>query len=120
MKHIRRFNESLFKEEDLQDILLELTDLGYGYLLSFNTGVISIYDNKSWKNGYIWDDIKDCILRIKDYLGPKYLSMRIGSVINVGGERTINSKRYHENLNNDTEIKGFIKNIRIYYVPNAV
>jgi len=80
MKHLKKYNESINKYEDLRDILLELEDDGF---------VVGIKDTtfnrvKCWyiyirrpvsKTIFYWDDIKDCVLRIKDYLGDDYITL---------------------------------------------
>jgi len=89
MKYLRKFNEAVSPEltpkemQDIEDILLEVKDIRMFIHFSEN----SIY--KNWLNqipyNFIsctdisslsikWKDIKDCVLRVKDYLGNKYVS----------------------------------------------
>ena len=74
-------------ETDIEDILLEVSDLGYTVksilLGKSNIGLLIIApDSKRIK----YTEIEDCLLRLKDYLGDKY----VGCVIfNVASNRWI-------------------------------
>ena len=86
MKYLEGFNwfrKDKLKEIsiiDIQDICLELQDAG------MNFGILSISREKditikqikfiknSVSNEIYWDDVKDCILRLKDYLGNNFVS----------------------------------------------
>jgi hypothetical protein len=88
MKYLRTY-ESLNSEEeflkDIKDILLEVEDMGYITRIIESTWpkdskeyVIWInIINKSLCGNYIrpidFNEIKDCVLRIKDYLGNKFV-----------------------------------------------
>jgi hypothetical protein len=69
MKYIKLY-ESF--ETDLQDILLEVTDMGYEFKINpgLNFSTIIIENNK--KSDF--NIILDCALRLKDYLGDRYNS----------------------------------------------
>jgi len=91
MKYLRKFNESV-DTDNLEDILLELEDMGIGSSYVHESPGHQLSDltyEKSWirisidliksynNNIYInWDDVKDCILRIKNYLGDRFIDFR--------------------------------------------
>jgi len=83
----KRFSPS---RETLEDICLELEDLGMLVRIDhgdFWKGVESMAHNASmsikygeiwsdkYREGILWMDIKDCILRLKDYLGDNYVNL---------------------------------------------
>jgi len=85
MKHLKRFNEA--KDlNTIKDICLELEDIGMlirfdqNWLYSKHKGSyldfidflvpISLHKNKDIE----WEDVKDCILRLKDYLGDRFVT----------------------------------------------
>ena len=68
MKHLKRFNESN-EISDIEDILLELKDMGAEIEIVKGTYK---YARIYFDNGVYWKDIKDCILRLKCYLGDDY------------------------------------------------
>jgi len=121
MKHLRRFNESI-DQEDLNDILLELRDMDFKVsgskpLRPGATGfdpdheyyrVSSITRDKSG-NGTPWKDLKDCVLRIKNYIGDHFVRFYYKS-----GEDTLDRYKTIE-LNENTEIEGTIAVIIIMY-----
>lgn len=65
MKYIKLY-ESF--ETDIEDILLEITDIGYN--VSVTHGVVSHIQIKKDVDlhNINYEEIKDCVLRIKDYL----------------------------------------------------
>lgn len=68
MKYIKLY-ESF--ETDLEDILLEITDIGYNIM--YTELGIQISKLKGRENYPIdFEEIKDCLLRLKDYLGYRY------------------------------------------------
>jgi hypothetical protein len=70
-------------DSDLEDILLEITDMGYSYSIDkYNKHYIVIYkiapqDHVSRYEDMRQYDIKDCLLRLKDYLGDNYIGCKI-------------------------------------------
>ena len=80
MKHLRKFNESI-DQEILNDILLELEDIGMrtdiirGYVSSIGYIHFIVIKSPDPNNKTIyWGDVEDCILRLKDYLGDNFLN----------------------------------------------
>lgn len=77
MRHLKKYNES--KEEltlqDIRDICLELQDEGFKIEIEYYYVKIS-NPNKKFK----YDEVKDVMLRLKDYLGEWYLR----TVVNGG------------------------------------
>lgn len=72
MKYIKLY-ESF--ETDIKDILLEVTDLGYQTIYNYGySKYIAIFKRSTHIN---YNEVKDCILRIKDYLGDRYFSCEI-------------------------------------------
>jgi len=111
MKHLKRYNE--LKEwqstnfdsiniEDVKDILLELEDIGFAIRYKYDTlDKISI-ECKTQKDEIIWGDVKDCILRLKKYLGDSYSYSRIYSD-RYRQERKIITP-YSENMDENTSV----------------
>lgn len=71
MKYIKLY-ESF--ETDIEDILLEITDLGYEYKMGYEhtmdeNNYISIVNTKDSN----FNIILDCVLRLKEYLGDRYV-----------------------------------------------
>jgi hypothetical protein len=117
-------NESVESTElDLREILLELKDMGYrvthndDVLLavtgeSSNVKAILIRDNTN-PSDWIelpWSELKEYALRIKDYLGDKFVSFqwrKIGSI----GENTYKTIE----LNDDTQIDDRVWSFAIKY-----
>ena len=62
MKYLKKFNES--KKQDLEDIILELKDLGIDAYINDDCIDISNYGRP-----LRWRKIKDCVLRLINYLG---------------------------------------------------
>ena len=130
MKHLKSYKvfESIETEQDLKDILLELQDEGYKVIHNDdvmlgvtgepgNIKAIWVRDvsNPSYCVGKDWSELKDYALRIKDYLGDKYLSFAWRPIVFVpvalGGEKPY---RVVE-LDEDTEINGKIYSFVIKY-----
>ena len=101
MKYLTKFKNYLKhrknkpSREDIQDIVFELEDIGIivrvvneasrgevAYILgSFALPYAYIPDDWSQIKYMAWDDIKDCILRLKDYLGNKFLHFRYSTYV---------------------------------------
>lgn len=83
MKYLRKYNESYINIEDIKDICLELTDLGIVISISstdaYRNKNVIYFHNYNIHNGMKWNDVKDCLLRLKDYLGDNYDEMLIMS-----------------------------------------
>ena len=95
MKHLKKYNESVANEEnirqDIREICYDITDYN-GYMIgNFNKYIVDpkIYIDPSYKDikkftrvsimkpGFViykFDDVKEVCLRIKDYLGDKYIN----------------------------------------------
>ena len=78
--NIKKFNESI-STQDLKDICLELEDIGMVVIVSnwYIDAVCEVSNDRTiggleiYKFVY-WKDIKDCILRLKNYLGNAFIS----------------------------------------------
>lgn len=73
MKHLKRYKifESMFDTSSLEDILLDLTDEGYGWNISVgknSKGKSNLSLNISFTFIPDWKSITPCILRIDKYL----------------------------------------------------
>ena len=127
MKYLKRFNESL--KSDIDDILLELSDLGInvsnemlrrgelGYdqdIHLFMIKCISI-ENGDFNDGLEWRDIKDCILRIKQYLGKRFVRFLYRKYDVTWYHSKYYSKSKYIELNEDTDIKEPIYMVNIIY-----
>lgn len=77
MKYIKLYEA--FNMQDLRDILLEAEDLGYQYMFIRRelNYVISISKAGIEIKSINYDELKDCLLRLKDYLGDKYIGCEI-------------------------------------------
>ncbi len=73
MKYLKKYNENVEKKslEDVKDILIELEDDEFEIIWYENEYRFVIIKN----GGFIYDDIKEVILRLKDYLFPNRLSI---------------------------------------------
>jgi hypothetical protein len=86
MKYLKLY-ESF--ETDIEDILLEITDLNYSYAINDKHNELGIYnsayiaitkiDNQGKYEFINGNDIKDCVLRLKDYIGNRYICCKIYS-----------------------------------------
>lgn len=116
MKYIKSINEILsingLDEEllsDIHDMLLEITDLGYEYTIQksiYSTGFSLTISNENVDDFNI---IKDCVLRIKYYLGERYLRC---SLFRIGKGWV--SIELDESL--DMKNSNFIMYLRIYFI----
>ena len=97
MKHLKKFNESYEAEKRIEDICLELEDICLElkdactkvdidkaniFFLPYDSNIVSkaleykdlyrcIYlDNRYFHSLLGWPELKDCLLRIKEYLYP--------------------------------------------------
>jgi len=67
MKHLKKFNES--KDIDvIKDICLELKDDGFIANVNINNSHIFI-SGRDIDGTILWDDVKDTVSRLLDYLG---------------------------------------------------
>ncbi len=86
-EHLKKYNESVEEKsfEDIKDICLELKDNGYEvsyYIFSSHKKMSIRIDNPRGK--IVYDDIKDVLLRLDDYLGDNYIDTDyIGNYVNV-------------------------------------
>jgi len=93
MKHLKKFNESNTLDV-IKDICIELEDLEFKMsyqknpefgnsitIFGYYEGSNSVYDRdmRMIVKGTNFNSIKDCILRLKDYLGDNYDEMLIMS-----------------------------------------
>lgn len=122
-------NESIEStEQDLKDILLELKDMGYRIIYEDdvkgavtgepgNVKAIIVRDvmrPSDWIE-LPWSELKEYALRIKDYLGDKYLSFMWRKVISDNGG-TIGDNPYKTiELNEETEINDRVWSFVIKY-----
>ena len=128
MKHLKTYKIFESTKDDLRDILLELEDIGYKVIhnddiLYAYTGepskgpttkaiwVKDHYENPSEFIGLPWSELKEYALRIKDYLGDKYLTFmwRDNQVPKENPYKTVE-------LNEDTEIDGVVWSFVIKYI----
>ena len=115
MKYLKKYNESVISKDVIKDICLELEDLGMRVQLYACSEKLSInpedYDCISihcYINKYPieWENIKDTVLRLKNYLGDKFISFYYES-----GVRYI----HVDNLDENTDINLIIGGFNIKY-----
>ena len=119
-------NESIEStEQDLKDILLELKDMGYRIIYEDdvkgavtgepgNVKAIIVRDvmrPSDWIE-LPWSELKEYALRIKDYLGDKYLSFQWRKVVN---DKTGENPYKTIELNEETEINDRVWSFVIKY-----
>ena len=136
MKHLKRFNEAIDWEcvNIIKDILLELEDMdiniyftGPGmrsekwtpqfgaYKKARGEYMYEIMGNPICKHFLEWDDIKDCILRLKNYIGGNFISF---SYIKYSLPFTgfFQSEPTFIHINNNTKITDKILTFRILFM----
>lgn len=85
MKYIKAY-ESLTKGEDIQnlkDILLEVDDMGFVTEVRRTINYLNVTIKIPQKSFY-FDEVKDCVLRLKDYAGDRYHEFDIMIIGKVG------------------------------------
>ena len=132
MKYLKKFNEAN-NEEDIDDILLEIEDMGATIKHRIdrqypNIHFINIFLHKEVEKEPIdsndlniweevkcldWEDIKDCLLRLKDYLGKNFREFRVVIYEELFMAGTKDYKLIE--LTNRTKIKGSVYEVRIEY-----
>jgi hypothetical protein len=122
MKHLKTYKVFESTELDLKDILLELKDMGYiithndDVLLAVtgkpsNIKAIIVRDNTINRIELPWSELKEYALRIKDYLGDKYLSFQWRKVIPETGNNPYKTIE----LNDHTQIDDTVWSFAIKY-----
>ena len=132
MKHLRTYKIFESTELDLREILLELQDMGYRIIYEDDvlldgrrrwyavTGepsdIKAIVVRDAMKpSDWIdlpWFELKEYALRIKDYLGDKYLSFQWRKVVN---DKTGENPYKTIELNEETEINDRVWSFVIKY-----
>ena len=125
MKHIKTYKIFESTELDLREILLELQDMGYRIIYEDDvlyavTGepsdIKAIVVRDAMKpSDWIdlpWSELKEYALRIKDYLGDKYLSFQWRKVVN---DKTGENPYKTIELNEETEINDRVWSFVIKY-----
>jgi len=110
MKHLKKFNESNTLDV-IKDICIELEDLEFKMSYQKNPEfgnsitIFGYYEgcNRWLVNGTNFNSIKDCILRLKDYLGDNLIEISYNFTITI------------PNLTEETEIDDPIRRIVIVY-----
>jgi len=125
MKHLRPYKIFESTELDLKEILLELQDMGYRIIYEDDvlyavTGepsdikaivVRDVMKPSDWVD-LPWSELKEYALRIKDYLGDKYLSFQWRKVVN---DKTGENPYKTIELNEETEINDRVWSFVIKY-----
>jgi hypothetical protein len=133
MKHIKtygKFTDVHYKvfestELDLKDILLELKDMGYrviyddGYRINGEPGNVKaiIVRDVMRPSDWIelpWSELKEYALRIKDYLGDKFVSFQWRKILAFKTKKGTNPYKTVE-LNDETEIDDRVWSFVIMY-----
>jgi hypothetical protein len=119
MKYLKKYKTFESVKEDLTDILSELEDMGYGVSVDqdayYNDLEVKAIIVGNIRNN--WSELKDYVLRVKDYLGDNYLNFayRLSKANNTPGPPS--EKNYYKvvEINEDTEIDGTILSFIIKY-----
>ena len=125
MRHIKTYKIFESTELDLKEILLELQDMGYRIIYEDDvlyavTGepsdikaivVRDVMKPADWVD-LPWSELKEYALRIKDYLGDKYLSFQWRKVVN---DKTGENPYKTIELNDDTQIDDRVWSFVIKY-----
>ena len=129
MRYLKTF-ESLSVDtsrEDLTEICYELTDGGFRIKISDsndlpNLNLPSVYkvlfiglENRDYQ-GFSFDEVKDVVLRVLDYLGDRYKECSVLPVI--GNRRLVISKHLRlmlKNISSDISEIGNLTNLIIIY-----
>ncbi len=80
MKHLKKYNESVeeISLEDIRDICLELEDNDFNITIMNNTK--DIYTITIGKSEFTYKDVKEVLLRLKDYLREDLLNTIVNPV----------------------------------------
>jgi len=133
MKYLKSYKLFESTEQDLKDILLELKDMGYRVIYEDDvkgavTGepsdikaiiVRDVMRPSDWIE-LPWSELKEYALRIKDYLGDKYLSFMWRKILS-DNPVTLRGYDYGDNpyktieLNEETEINDRVWSFVIKY-----
>ena len=124
MRHLRKYNELIdISEQEIEDICLELKDLGYTINIEKHEDFTKIICSKLKDMGanvfpeFIdvnWNEVKDCFLRLQDYVGYRYIGFyyKTREFHNFGDKRT---NTQYIPLNEDTKIDASIKLVAMKY-----
>lgn len=136
MKHLKTYNEkfTISNLEDLKEICYELTDSGY-FIVEFDRlyrerpkyGINYVPKDKEYTSvNYVWihpskrmakiDDVKETLLRLKDYLGEdfRYICVSLCKEFRKRGKEGKSDLRYI-NLTEDTIIKQQLRSVYLFY-----
>jgi len=111
MKYLKSYNESVISEDIISDICLELEDIGVN--ISINSPYNFRIEGEMWNEFGVeykeitWNDIKDCILRLKDYLGNNFDYIDIQANDQDYEDVDLNNMNLY-NIKNNTIISSFI------------
>jgi hypothetical protein len=104
-------------EEDIYDICTELFDLHWSIVISDYGFIIHAQQPKE-KYKLQWEDVKDCVLRLNDFLGNKIKIFHFVTSNNLNAYTlrfdTVTIKR--EKLTEDFKINQPIIGIRVWYI----
>ena len=132
MKHLKNIKE-IEIVNDIRDILLELIDTGKYHIFFDDSMKPSIYHCLIRKRGndiIEWDDIKEYVYRIKNYLGKRYITTRIRrantisnilnpSILDIHHAST--STRYTDiNIDENEENKYNLQNLRVVAIKYKI
>ena len=111
MKYLKKFNESISKpsRQIIEDICLELKDIGLDYEIWYDTDIH--IEKLGINNKFKWEEVKDCVLRLKDYIGD-YL-IRIKFLTEYDDDYNDITFTDSDNLDSKTKIDGDIFLIKI-------
>ncbi len=109
MKHLKKYNESIEEKksfEDIRDICLELEDDGFDifYAGFYTTGATCAIRIAKPSEKFLYTEVKEVLLRLKDYLGSNY-------------DKIIYDKGYRTNL--DYDIRGKISFLHFIFKNNG-
>jgi hypothetical protein len=118
MRYLKTYKIFESTEHDLSDILLELQDMGYKvshqggaymnkYVMIIGESKGGIYGNETSLE-LPWSELKEYALRIKDYLGDKYLSFAWRSFRHYGDINPYKTVELNENTEINDQVWSFV------------
>jgi hypothetical protein len=112
MKYLKNYKifEGNFNIQDIQDILLELEDSRVNGHIATTSGKFKTYIGFHLKeirdyNGFYFNEISDCVFRLKDYLGD---NIKCSSLLSVEEKQMGSSLRVDLDLKDESKLTNLL------------
>jgi hypothetical protein len=112
MKYLKNYKifEGNFNIQDIQDILLELEDSRVNGQIATTSGKFKTYIVFHLKeirdyNGFYFNEISDCVFRLKDYLGD---NIKCSSLLSVEEKQMGSSLRLDLDLKDENKLTNLL------------